>query len=208
MFVLEARVKRVFSVSYLVAQILGTTAFGFQVFSSRARERSGLTLFLGVSNVFWMAHYVALEAPLAAIISALIAVQLIAASMLPQNYQEPIIVIFIGLYWIAAYFTFSHPLHLLPAAGSSALLISFLMSRSMVQLLPAIGTSALSFSLLIGDSAIVVRIGVIVSFTLWMAHGFVTGSVVEILANFVPLSVAIYGLVFYDLKIKPPFRMR
>ncbi|MEM9104665.1 MAG: YgjV family protein [Pseudomonadota bacterium] len=192
------------SVSYLVAQLLGSVAFGFQVFSARAKERKGLTLFLGISNIFWMAHYIALQVPLAAIISALIAVQLIAASLLSQKYQKPVIITFIGLYWIAAFFTFSDPLHLLPAVGSSALLVSFLMSRSVMQLLPAVGTSALSVSLLMGDSAIVVRSGAIISFSLWMAHGFVTGSVVEIVANFIPLSVAIYGLLFYDLQMKAP----
>lgn len=196
------------SVSYLMAQIFGSVAFGFQVFSARAKERRGLTLFLGISNVFWMAHYVALQVPLAAVISTLIAVQLIAASLLSQKHQKPVIIIFIGLYWLAAFFTFSDPLHLLPAVGSSAFLVSFLLSRSALQLLPAVGTSALSVSLLIGESAIVVRSGAIISFTMWMAHGFVTGSVVEIVANLIPLSVAIYGLLFYDLQIKAPSWLR
>lgn len=189
-----------FSVSYLVAQAFGSAAFGLQVFSARAKERAGLTLFLGISNIFWMAHYIALEVPLAAIISALIAVQLLATSLLDQKHQKPIIIFFIVIYWVAALFTITEQLHLLPAVGSSALLISFLMSRSVFQVLPAVGTSFLSLSLLVGESAIAVRIGTIVSFSMWMAHGFVTGSVVEILANFVPLSVAIYGLIFFDLQ--------
>ena len=197
-----------FSVSYLVAQLFGSAAFGLQVFSARAKDRIGLTLFLGISNIFWMAHYIALEVPLAAIIAALIAVQLLAASLLDRKHQKPIIIVFIVLYWVAAVFTFTDPLHLLPAVGSSALLISFLMSRSAAQLLPAIGTSVLSLSLLVGDSAIAVRIGTIVSFSMWMAHGFVTGSVVEVLANFIPLSVAIYGLIFYDLQIGSPSGFR
>ncbi|MEM6460428.1 MAG: hypothetical protein AAF724_00770 [Pseudomonadota bacterium] len=71
-------------------------------------------------------------------------------------------------------------------------------------MLPAFGTSFLSLSLLVGDSAVAVRIGAIASFSMWMAHGFVTGSIVEIVANLIPLSVAIYGLIFYDLKRGAP----
>ncbi|WP_419907891.1 YgjV family protein [Hoeflea sp.] len=190
--------------SYILAQILGTIAFGFQVFSARAKERRRLTFFLGVSNIFWTAHYIALGYPLAAIIATLIAVQLIVSSLLDQKHRRPIIVVFIGLYWIAAFITFEHSLHLLPAIGSSVLSLSFLLGRTVTQLLPVVGTSVLSLSLLSGDSAIIVRIGTIVSFSLWMAHGFVTGSVVEIGANGIPLTVAIYGLLFYDLQIRKP----
>ena len=192
------------SISYLLAQVLGTIAFGFQVFSARSKERNKLTLFLGFSNIFWVAHYVALGVPLAAIIAALIAVQLIVSSVLSPRYRNPIIIFFILLYWIAAYYTFENPLHLLPAVGASAVSVTFLFSRSLTQLLPAVGTSVLSFSLLSRDSAIIVRIGAMTSFSMWMAHGFVTGSVVEIAANGIPLITALYGLLVYDLGIKPP----
>lgn len=193
-----------FSFSYFLAQLFGLCAFGFQLFSARAKERTRLTLFLGFSNILWVAHYLALKVPLAAIIAALIAVQLIVSSVVDRKYRKPIIVVFLLLYWIAAFFTFEDPLHLLPAVGSSALSISFLMSRSMAQLLPAVGTSILSFSLLSDDSVAIVRIGAMTSFSMWMAHGFVTGSIIEILANGIPLSAAIFGLLVYDLGLKPP----
>lgn len=189
---------------YISAQILGTIAFGFQIFSARSKERNKLTLFLGLSNIFWVAHYVALGVPLAAIIAALIAVQLIVSSVVNQRYRNPIIVFFILLYWIAAYFTFENPLHLLPAVGASVVSVSFLLSRSLTQLLPALGTSVLSLTLLSRDSAMAVRIGAMTSFSMWMMHGFVTGSIVEIAANGIPLATAFYGLLAYDIGMKLP----
>ncbi len=150
----------------------------------------------------------ALGVPLAAIIAALIAVQLIVSSVVNQKYRNPIIVFFILLYWIAAYVTFENPLHLLPAVGASAVSISFLLSRSLTQLLPAVGTSVLSLTLLSRDSAMAVRIGAMSSFSMWMMHGFVTGSLVEIAANGIPLATAFYGLLAYDIGMKPPSWIR
>ena len=192
------------SVSYFVAQLFGTVAFGFQTVSGQAKDRNRLTLFLGVANLFWVAHYVVLGVPLAAIISCLIAVQLLVSTYADVKHRRPIIIVFILLYWVAAYITFGDPFHLLPALGSSIFSISLIASRSATQLLPTIGTSFLSLSLLSVDSAKVVRIGIIVSFSMWMAHGFVTGSVIEVVANGIPLAAAVFGLLFRDFGLNPP----
>ncbi|MEM8957444.1 MAG: YgjV family protein, partial [Pseudomonadota bacterium] len=191
------------SLPYLLAQAFGVVAFGFQVFSARAKERRRLTLFLGLCNVFWVAHYIVLGVPLAAVIAALIAVQLIVSSFMEAKYRRPIIVAFLVLYWIAAFLTVEDAFHLLPAIGSTAMSLSLLLSRSLTQLLPAVGTSVLSLSLLSDRSVIIVRLGAMTSFSMWMAHGFFTGSVIEVLANAVPLTAAFYGLVVHDLGIKP-----
>ena len=190
------------SVAYLVAQTLGTIAFIFQVYSAQSRDRTTLTLFLGVSNFLWMAHYIVLGFPLAAMIAALVGCQLIVSSVVDPKYRRPIIIASIILYWIAAALTFDDYLHLLPALGSSVFSLSLLFSRSLTQLLPAVGTSVLSLSLLSQNSVKVVRIGAMFSFAMWMAHGFVTGSIVEIAANGIPLAAAIYGLILYDFGLK------
>lgn len=192
------------SFPYILAQLFGTVAFGFQVFSAQAKQRNTLTLFLGFSNLFWVAHYIALGVPLAAIIAGLIAVQLIVSSVVDPKYRKPIIVVFIIFYWIAAYLTMEEVSHLLPVVGSSAFSIAFLLSRPLTQLLPVVGTSMLSLSLLVGDSAKIVRIGAIISFSLWMTHGFFTGSIIEIVANGIPLGAALFGLFFKDLGFKAP----
>ncbi|MEM1360579.1 MAG: YgjV family protein [Pseudomonadota bacterium] len=192
------------SFPYILAQLFGTAAFGFQVFSAQAKQRSTLTLFLGFSNIFWVAHYIVLNIPLAAMIAGLIAIQLIVSSVVDPKYRKPIIIVFIILYWIAAYFTLEETSHLLPVVGSSILSLTFLMSGPTIQLLPVVGTSTLSLSLLVGDSAKIVRIGAIISFSLWMTHGFFTGSIIEVVANGIPLAAALFGLFFKDIEFKRP----
>lgn|GEM_PF-4157117 len=197
-----------FSFSYILAQLCGSVAFGFQTYSGQAKDQRRLTLFLGISNLFWVAHYVALDVPLAAIIALLIGIQLLVSSFAAPKYKRPIIIVFIVLYWVAAYFSLRDPFHILPAIGSSLFSFSLLASRSIPQLLPAVGTSFLSFTLLSNDKVKVVRLGVIVSFSLWMVHGFFTGSIVEVIANGVPLGAALFGLLYFDMGLQPPGRMQ
>lgn len=150
--------------------------------------------------MFWVAHYVVLGYPLAAIVALLISVQLIVSSVLEPKFRRPVIIVFLILYWISAVITVEESYHVLPALGATAILMTMFLKRSVTMLLPVIGTSMLSLSLL-SERSVVVRLGAMTSFALWMGHGFFTGSVVEILANAIPLIAALYGLVTHDLGI-------